>query len=125
MSQRDERVYIQHMIDNSNKVISFVKDISREDFDKDEKLRLALTHLLQVIGEAARKVSPELYYLVNYKIRSSSFSIEARKDVVSKNIDKINENQKYRHSLRKNKRFLCALASNRICFIWFGIERRF
>jgi uncharacterized protein with HEPN domain len=25
----------------------------------DEKLRLALTHLLQVIGEAARRISPE------------------------------------------------------------------
>ena len=59
MSPRDERVYIQHMVDNSNKAISFVKDISREDFDRDEKLRLALTHLLQVIGEAARRVSPE------------------------------------------------------------------
>ena len=59
MSPKDERVYIQHMIDNSNKAISFVKDISREDFDNDEKLRLALTHLLQIIGEAARRLSPE------------------------------------------------------------------
>lgn len=59
MSQTDERVYIQHMIDNSNKAINFIKDISREDFDRDEKLPLALTHLLQVIGEAARRVSPE------------------------------------------------------------------
>ena len=42
------------MIDNSHKAINFVKDIDREDFDNDEKLRLALTHLLQVIGEAAR-----------------------------------------------------------------------
>ena len=59
MSRKNERVYIQHMIDNSNKAINFIKDISREDFDNDEKLRLALTHLLQVIGEAARRVSPE------------------------------------------------------------------
>lgn len=59
MSQRNNRVYIQHMIDNSNKAINFVKDISREDFDNDEKLRLALTHLLQVIGEAARRISIE------------------------------------------------------------------
>ena len=59
MSQKDEGLYIQHMIDNSNKAISFVKNITREDFDRDEKLRLALTHLLQVIGEAARRVSLE------------------------------------------------------------------
>lgn len=46
MSQRDNRVYIQHMIDNSQKAINFVENINREDFDNDEKLRLALTHLL-------------------------------------------------------------------------------
>ena len=56
---KDERVYIRHMIDTSNKAINFVQDINREDFDRDEKLRLALTHLLQIIGEAARRISPE------------------------------------------------------------------
>ena len=61
MSQRDEFVYIQHMIDNANKAIDFVKNINRENFDSDEKLRLALTHLLQIIGEAARRVSPEFH----------------------------------------------------------------
>lgn len=50
MSQKAERVYIRHMIDNSNKAMSFVKDINREDFDRDEQLRLALTHLLQTIA---------------------------------------------------------------------------
>jgi uncharacterized protein with HEPN domain len=59
MTQKDDRVYVRHMIDNSNKAINFVKDISREDFDSDEKLRLALTHLLQIIGEAARRISPK------------------------------------------------------------------
>jgi len=59
MPKKNELVYIQHIIDNANKAISFVANISREDFDGDEKLRLALTYLLQVIGEAARRVSPE------------------------------------------------------------------
>ena len=59
MSQRDNRVYIQHMIDNSHKAINFVKEIDRKDFDNDEKLRLVLTHLLQIIGEAARRISIE------------------------------------------------------------------
>lgn len=59
MSPKNERIYIQHMIDNSNKAINFITDISREDFNNDEKLRLALTHLLQIIGEAARRISPE------------------------------------------------------------------
>jgi uncharacterized protein with HEPN domain len=59
MSQRDDRVYLGHMIDTANKAIDFVAGLSREDFDNNEQLRLALTHLLQVIGEAARRVSPD------------------------------------------------------------------
>lgn len=57
MTQRDDQVYIGHMIDTANKAISFVAGLSREDFDDNEQLRLAITHLLQVIGEAARRVS--------------------------------------------------------------------
>jgi uncharacterized protein with HEPN domain len=59
MSQRDDRVYIGHMIDTANKAIGFVAGVEREDFDNNELLRLSLTHLLQIIGEAARRVSPD------------------------------------------------------------------
>jgi uncharacterized protein with HEPN domain len=57
MSQRDDQIYIGHMIDTANKAIGFVAGLSREDFDNNEQLRLAITHLLQIIGEAARRVS--------------------------------------------------------------------
>ncbi|NJR63607.1 MAG: DUF86 domain-containing protein [Cyanobacteria bacterium CRU_2_1] len=57
MSQRDDQVYIGHMIDTANKAIDFISGLSREDFDNNEQLRLAITHLLQIIGEAARRVS--------------------------------------------------------------------
>jgi uncharacterized protein with HEPN domain len=57
MSQRDDQVYIEHMIDTANKAIGFVAGVSREEFDHNEQLRLAITHLLQIIGEAARRVS--------------------------------------------------------------------
>lgn len=57
MTQRDDQVYIGHMIDTANKAINFVSGLSREDFDNNEQLRLAVTHLLQIIGEAARRVS--------------------------------------------------------------------
>jgi uncharacterized protein with HEPN domain len=36
-----------------------VRDLPRETYDADENLRLALIHLVQVIGEAARQVSRE------------------------------------------------------------------
>src|SRR5262245_52429310 len=56
MSQRD-LVYVGHMLDMARKAVSKTTDISREAFDADENLRLALTHLIQIIGEAARQVS--------------------------------------------------------------------
>jgi uncharacterized protein with HEPN domain len=55
--QRDDGVYVGHMLDLSRKVAGKVVGISREKFDGDENLRLALAHLLQTIGEAARGVS--------------------------------------------------------------------
>ncbi|MEQ1761320.1 MAG: HepT-like ribonuclease domain-containing protein [Vicinamibacterales bacterium] len=58
MSPRDA-VYIGHMLDMASKATGKVRGLTREDFDKDENLRLALTRLVQVIGEAARQVSGE------------------------------------------------------------------
>jgi uncharacterized protein with HEPN domain len=57
--QRDDEVYVGHMLDLSRKVASKTAGVRREDFDRDENLRLALAHLLQTIGEAARRVSRE------------------------------------------------------------------
>lgn len=49
MTQRDDQVYIGHMVDTANKAIGFVQGLNREDFDNNELLRLSLTYLLQVI----------------------------------------------------------------------------
>ena len=48
------------MLDLVRKVVAKTERITRDDFDRDENLRLALAHLLQTIGEAARRVSREL-----------------------------------------------------------------
>ncbi len=55
--QRDDEVYVGHMLDLSRKVAAKVETVRRDDFDDDENLRLALAHLLQTIGEAAWRVS--------------------------------------------------------------------
>jgi uncharacterized protein with HEPN domain len=54
---KDDLVYVGHMLDVARKAIGKVRDIQRSDYDKDENLRLALAHLIQIIGEAARQVS--------------------------------------------------------------------
>jgi uncharacterized protein with HEPN domain len=52
-------VYVGHMLETARKAVSKAQGISRETYDADENLRLALIHLIQIIGEAARQVSPE------------------------------------------------------------------
>jgi uncharacterized protein with HEPN domain len=56
MSPRD-LVYVGHMLDMAKKAIDKTTGMTREAYDRDDNLRLALTHLVQVIGEAACNVS--------------------------------------------------------------------
>ena len=55
--RHDDLVYAGQMLDLARKAIAKVEGLDRNDYDRDENLRLALTHLLQTIGEAARHVS--------------------------------------------------------------------
>jgi hypothetical protein len=52
--REDDGLYVGHMLDLSRKVAAKISGIHREEFDKDENLRLALAHLLQSIGEVPR-----------------------------------------------------------------------
>ena len=54
---KDDLVYAGHMLDMSQKALSLIQGKERQDYNSDEALRLALAHLIQVIGEAARQIS--------------------------------------------------------------------
>ena len=56
---KDDLVYLGHMLDTGRLVVNKIAGKSRSDFDADENLRLALTHLIQTFGESARRVSRE------------------------------------------------------------------
>jgi uncharacterized protein with HEPN domain len=56
--QHDDRIYVGHMLDTARRITSRTSGLGRGAFSGDEDLQLALTHLVQMIGEAARKVSP-------------------------------------------------------------------
>jgi uncharacterized protein with HEPN domain len=56
---KDDLVYVGHMLDCARKARAMVTGKDRAAYDADETLRLALAHLIQVIGEAARRVAPE------------------------------------------------------------------
>jgi uncharacterized protein with HEPN domain len=54
--QHDDRVYLRHMLDMAKKAQELAGKKSREEFERDEVLRLALRHLLQIVGEAASRL---------------------------------------------------------------------
>lgn len=56
---KDDFVYVGHILEMAHKIVGIVSSFSREQFDREEVTRIALTHFLQIIGEAARRVSPE------------------------------------------------------------------
>ena len=56
---KDDATYVGHMLDTARKALALVEGKKKADFEGDETLQLALIHLLQIIGEAAGKVSPE------------------------------------------------------------------
>ncbi|MBL8886180.1 MAG: DUF86 domain-containing protein [Phycisphaerales bacterium] len=55
----NDRERLQHMLDAATDVQVYIKDRRREDLDADSMLRRALVNALQVIGEAAARVSDE------------------------------------------------------------------
>lgn len=57
--QKDDLVYAGHMLDLAREAIELARGKTRNDFDGDRALSLALTHLLQTVGEAARHTSTE------------------------------------------------------------------
>ena len=59
---RDESAYLGHMLETARKARDKIRGLSREDYDSDENLRIALVHLIQVVGEAARHVPPEVQH---------------------------------------------------------------
>lgn len=55
----EDRVRVRHLMDAAITARQFVKGRQRRDLDTDEMLRLALTKLVEIVGEAAKQVTPE------------------------------------------------------------------
>ena len=53
-----DEVRLQHMLDAAQKAVRYTQGRSRADLETDELLALALVRLLEIIGEAAKNVSP-------------------------------------------------------------------
>jgi len=53
----DDLVRLRHMIDALESVGRMIAGRQRDDLDRDEMLRLALTRAIEVVGEAAARVT--------------------------------------------------------------------
>lgn len=54
--QKDERIYLAHMLDAALEAQGYLKDKTHDDFEADRGLRRQLERMIEIIGEAARLV---------------------------------------------------------------------
>lgn len=59
MSRHDDTTSMRHMLDYARTARRLIAGRAREDLDNDEMLCLATTRAVEVIGEAARRVSSQ------------------------------------------------------------------
>jgi uncharacterized protein with HEPN domain len=59
MPPKSDQIRIRHMVDAAQKALSFTKGRTRRDLDSDDQLALATVRLIEIIGEAAAKITPE------------------------------------------------------------------
>lgn len=58
MQHKDE-IRLQHILEEAGEVLQFVKGYSFDDFRKDSKTVHAVLRAIEIMGEAASKISPE------------------------------------------------------------------
>jgi len=56
----EDKVRLQHIIDEANEACTYARDISFDEFLKDGKTARAIMRSVEIIGEAASKLSDEL-----------------------------------------------------------------
>lgn len=57
--RRDDSIRFRHMLDAAQEAISFAKNKTRKDLDKNRMLSLSMVKSIEIIGEAASKVTDE------------------------------------------------------------------
>ncbi len=58
MTRHDETARLRHMLDHAAEAVEMARGRRREDLDRDRQLNLSLVRLLEIVGEAAARVSP-------------------------------------------------------------------
>src|SRR5690606_11290291 len=67
MSRRDNILLIRDMIESAQKIMSYTKDMTYEEFESDNKTIDAVIRNFEIIGEAANRLT-EVYKAENPEI---------------------------------------------------------
>ena len=59
MLERDETVYIRHMLDAIDRIEQYISGVDEDGFFSDSMLQDAVVRQLEILGEAAGRVSRE------------------------------------------------------------------
>ncbi len=59
MTQHDDIVRLQHMLEHAQEAVAMIEGKERADLQRERMLELSLIRLIEVIGEAAARVTPE------------------------------------------------------------------
>lgn len=59
---KEPKIYVLHMLNHAQEAVALVDGLTEDDFNRNRVLRLAVTRLIQIVGEAARRV-PEDFKL--------------------------------------------------------------
>jgi len=60
MSVHDDKVYLRHILDAIERIERYVQGVEQEEFEAEELLQDGVIRQLEIIGEAARRVSSDL-----------------------------------------------------------------
>ena len=84
MPSRRDRVRLDHMLDHAREAITLTRGKTRADLDSDRLLSLALVRLLEIVGEAAGRVTKRnaSYILKSPGLRSSAYAIGSFTDMM-------------------------------------------
>ena len=56
---KDNSIYVNHILEQAEKILVYVEGMTENDFLKDEKTQSAVIREFQVIGEASKKISDD------------------------------------------------------------------
>jgi uncharacterized protein with HEPN domain len=59
MSRRDDDTSLRHMLEHAREIVAMMRGKSLRDLEHDRMLELAVMRLLEIVGEAAQRVTEQ------------------------------------------------------------------